>query len=211
MELRGKKINFLGDSITEGLRASGPSARFSHQIAEMCGAECRNYGISGTRIAIQRVPSADPNIDRYFASRVEEMDADADIIVVLGGSNDYLHGDAPMGSMQDRAADTFYGGLHVLYTRLIERYPGRLIVVMTPPHAIDEERVRAGHTLLDYVRVIRQVAEYYALPVLDLYASSGIQPAVPILREMYMPDGRHPSDAGHVLLARKIIRFLESC
>ena len=63
-------------------------------------------------------------------------------------------------------------------------------------------------TLYRYVAIIREVAEYYSIPVLDLFACSGLQPCVPIIRQMYLPDGLHPNDAGHVILAEKIADFL---
>ena len=60
-----------------------------------------------------------------------------------------------------------------------------------------------------YVEAIRETAEYYALPVLDLFAVSGLQPNVPVIRERYLPDGLHPNDAGHEKLAELIVRFLQ--
>ena len=62
--------------------------------------------------------------------------------------------------------------------------------------------------LKKYVDAIREVAEYYALPVLDLYKMSGFQPAVEIIRTTYMPDGLHPNDAGAAKIADKLRDFL---
>jgi lysophospholipase L1-like esterase len=64
-------------------------------------------------------------------------------------------------------------------------------------------------TLKGYVDIIRQVAEYYSLPVLDLFAASGLQPKVPVIQEKFMPDGLHPCDAGYDILAGKITQFLK--
>ena len=58
--------------------------------------------------------------------------------------------------------------------------------------------------------IIKEVAGYYSLPVLDLYAVSGIQPEVDIIRELYMPDGLHPSDAGAERIAKRLMGFLKS-
>ena len=44
MNLQGKKINFLGDSITEGYGVSCESARYTNLIAEKYGAVCRLGG-----------------------------------------------------------------------------------------------------------------------------------------------------------------------
>ena len=54
------------------------------------------------------------------------------------------------------------------------------------------------------------MAEYYSLPVLDLYASSGLQPEVPEIKEMYIPDGLHPNDNGNAVIADKLKIFLEN-
>lgn len=56
----------------------------------------------------------------------------------------------------------------------------------------------------------KETARYYSLPVLDLYAVSGIQPEVNIIREMYMPDGLHPNDAGAEIIAKRLMGFLKS-
>ena len=60
------------------------------------------------------------------------MDPEADAVVVFGGTNDFGHGDAPLGAFGDRTPATFWGALHTLFTRLEERFPGVKIVVATP-------------------------------------------------------------------------------
>ena len=216
MELNGKKIAFLGDSITEGAGVACPENIFWNRIARQTGAQCFGYGIGGTRIADQVNPTNE-RWDQNFPSRVDSMIPDADIVVVFGGTNDFGHGDAAFGSMTDRTDKTFYGALHVLYRKLFERYPHAQLVVMTPTHRLSEEDrdwnelgIRRVGILADYVEAIRQVAEYYAIPVLDLWRVSGIQPKVDILKEKYMPDGLHPNDAGHELIANKLIGFLNA-
>ena len=217
MELNGKKILFLGDSITEGCGASDVSKCFVSLIAERDYAICKNYGIGGTRIARQSKSSAEPRWDMDYMSRVAEMDEEADIVVVFGGTNDFGHGDSELGTMESRSEYTFYGALHNLYISLIEKYPGTPIVVLTPLHRLNEDNVRGdGYKtnglapLKTYVDIIREVAEYYSLPVLDLYANSGLQPKVPVIQEKFMPDGLHPCDAGYDILANKITQFLKT-
>jgi lysophospholipase L1-like esterase len=65
-------------------------------------------------------------------------------------------------------------------------------------------------TLLTYVNIIKEVAEFYSLPTLDLWSVSGIQPNVKVLREKYCPDGLHPNDAGHKIIASRLAGFLKS-
>ncbi len=223
MELKSKKIVFLGDSITEGACTSGVGYRYWEILASRTGAVCLADGRGGSCIARQQHPEKhdcwNGNIRHHFVSRVDSLDGDADVVVVFGGSNDFGFGDALFGTMTDRTEDTFYGALHQLYSSLIERYPQGRIIVMTPLHFIEEnsftrsiqfDGVKREHLLIDYVQAIRQVAEYYALPVLDLYAVSGLQPSVQAIRERYMPDGLHPNDAGQKRIAECLENFLRA-
>ncbi len=209
MELKGKTLNFLGDSITYG----GGPFRFTDVIAQEQGAKCNNYGICGTRIAKQIAPSWSAEMDRHYLTRVDEMEAPADAVLVFGGTNDFGHGDAPLGSITDRTEDTFYGALHLLAQALMTRYPTAIIAFLTPLHRLDEplpgEPTDRRATLSEYVQAIHEVAGWYGLPVLDLYISSGMQPQVEANRQAYMPDGLHPNEAGHRLLADQIVAFLK--
>lgn len=215
MDLKGKKVAFLGDSITVGSGASRVETRYTNVFADITGCEVLNYGIGGTRIAKQKTASACSDWDRDFIERTDEMDDSADIVVVFGGTNDFGHGDAPFGKFSDDTEYTFYGALHVLYKKLINKYPDSEIVVITPLHRLTEdntvnERGLERKSLKCYVEAIREVAEYYGLPVLDLYKTSGMQPAVEINRKLYMPDGLHPSDLGAAKIAERIRNFLSA-
>lgn len=214
MKLKGLTINFLGDSITEGVGTTQENKRYFEIIKRNQELkEVNGYGISGTRLAKQIGTSENPRYDIYFASRVDDM-KDADAVVVFGGTNDYGHGNAPIGTFSDRTPDTFYGACHDLYIKLINKYPGKPIVIMTPLHRLTENEIKIKHgvtvTLKSYVDIIREVAEFYSLPVCDLYKNSGIQPIVPVLMEKFVPDGLHPNDAGHELIAQRLENFLLS-
>ena len=218
MILEGKTINILGDSITEGVGASCEDNRYTDVFAREFGAKVNNYGISGSRIARQRMNTGERH-ERDFCMRMEEMDESADAVVVFGGTNDFGHGDAPLGRFEDRTPDTFYGACHVLMGRLVRRYCGKPIVIMSPLHRLHENAPAGDGTdrqlevrapLARYREILLEVAAYYALPVLDLYATSGMQPANDVCRERLMPDGLHPSDAGHAIIARRLGHFLET-
>ena len=130
---------------------------FWNLLARRTGAQCYGYGIGGTRIARQQKPT-DERWDQDFISRVDGMIPDADIVVVFGGTNDFGHGDAAFGTMNDRTPDTFCGALHVLYQKLYEKYPEAQLVVMTPTHRLSEDErdwnergIRRVGVLADYV------------------------------------------------------------
>ena len=62
---------------------------------------------------------------------------------------------------------------------------------MTPLHRVNELRNTGDGNkeenlaiLKEYVDIIREVAEYYSLPVLDLYKNSGIQPEIEEIKKL---------------------------
>ena len=210
MELKGKKINFLGDSITEGVGTACREEIYLNLLKEAEGlAEARNYGISGTRLAVQNGPE---DWGPAYSVRYTEMADDADIVVVFGGTNDFGHGNAPIGQFSDRVNTTYYGACHVLMQGLIEKYPAAAIVFMTPLHRLSEDEPSMGNglPLKRYVEIIKEVAAHYSIPVLDLFAMGGIQPRVPVQQERYCPDGLHPNGEGHKLIASRLAGFLKA-
>lgn len=214
MELRGKKILFLGDSITQGVGATEGN-KYTDVFARSTGAQIYNYGSSGTRIARQVHPNPNSGVDRSdFNARALTMNEEADAVVVFGGTNDCGHGDAPFGNFTDRSVYSFYGALHTLILTLIERYPTARIIFMTPLHRSSEYSYTAStyckEPLSEYARAIREVCEYYSIPVLDLYRNSGITPAVQKMKELYMPDGLHPSDLGAARIAEMLENFMRA-
>ncbi len=208
MNLEGKIINVLGDSITQGTGTSAPEHIYQNILGRMVGAaEVRNYGVGGTRFARETGPDAwpAPFVDRYL-----DMDDDADLVLVFGATNDYWCGTAPFGELSDRADTTFCGACHTLFSGLAEKYPSARIVILTPLQRLgrDTPSPTSGHLLIDYVDTIIRIAAEYSLPVLDLYRTAGICPDIPIHQQLYAPDGLHPSDAGAYRIAERIAGFL---
>ena len=217
MILKGATVNFLGDSITEGAGASCLEKCYVSVLEKEFGLKkANNYGIGGTRIARQPVVTDSP-FDQDYCMRMSAMDESADAVVVFGGTNDFGHGLAPLGVPSDRTPETFWGACHYLMDGLMSRYVGKPVMIVTPLHRLGEENPKGDSgkpasvaPLRVYRDILIAVAQYYALPVLDLYSVSGMQPANPACRERLMPDGLHPSDEGHAILARKIGLFLET-
>lgn len=200
MDISKKNVYFLGDSITQGCGASNMEnncfvALFQKKYPN---AKILNYGVCGTRIARRKEASANASYDEDFNMRVERMDEGADLVVVFGGTNDFGHGDAVMGQFGDKDVYTFYGATYTLYEKLLTKYPHAKILVLTPLHRLsDNQPNMLGNVLNDYRQAILQTAEYFALPVLDLFATSGINPNVAKVRETMLPDGLHPNDCGY--------------
>ena len=81
MNIEGKVIHFLGDSITEGVGATDASHCFVSLIGRKTGAVVHNYGVGGTRIARQLNCPQDEGKD--FCARFIEMEQGADMIMIL--------------------------------------------------------------------------------------------------------------------------------
>jgi len=215
MELAGKKVLFLGDSITEGTGTSAPEFHYPSVFARLSGADVTAYGVGGTRITPQKKSSAEPRWDLDFIQRADGMREDADVVVVFGGTNDFGHADTVVGTESDREPTTFYGACHTLFRKLLTKYSDATIVVMTPLHRTSENDLineigLPREPLSTYVTALRNVATYYSLPVCDLYNVSGLQPNVPVIQQKYMPDGLHPNDAGAARIAERLYGFLKS-
>ena len=224
MNITGFKVNFLGDSITEGVGvADQENCRFDNRLAAMCQLSAtNNYGISGTRLAHQVHPSEKPRYDLCFCGRAFDMDTTADMVVVYGGVNDFIHGDAPFGQLGDTTPATYCGGVYFLMKYLREVYGDKPIVFMTPArsylrHEVDDlypsthaKKTTPGKALIAYVDVILETAKQFAIPVLDLYRNLGIDPHDPQDFATYTADGLHFNDAGHCVLAQHLKDFIEA-
>ena len=221
MELKGKIIDFLGDSLTEGLQLKDDANRYDNYIARTCGLKkANNYGIGGTRIAFQSRPSEKAKHDLDFCGRCYLMDPEADIIVVFGGTNDYGHGDAPFGQIGDKTRTTFCGAVDYLINKIRELYPSAKLVMVTPGHRFDDATTPPidkyqrlgieGRQLEDYVDAMMTIARSYDVPILNLLEKLDIDPKKSEDREKYTRDGLHYNDEGHVKLGECLAEFLKS-
>ena len=206
MNLENKKFIFLGDSITEGHGTTGAEKVFHQLIKEKHNLTAAyNCGVGGTRIAKQKSVSGDHKWDLYFSLRAKIMPKEADVIVVFGGTNDYGHGDSKMGDINSTDIYTFYGALNCLINDLQNDYPKSQLVFLTPLRRVTEnEPNHDGKILKDYVEAIINITKKYDLPVIDLFSSEIFDPNDTDI----LPDGLHPSDKGHAIMADYIAKEL---
>lgn len=200
MNLEGLKINFLGDSITQGACATLPENSYHQVIKKKYGlAKANNYGVGGTRIARQTgVTLMEPIWDYTFEMRAEIMDRDVDAVVVFGGTNDYDHGDAKFGTVDSDDIYTYCGGINSLITKLKKDFPTAEIIFMTPIHRVTENNpsMPDGKILADYVEAMKEICKKRNVKVIDLFGLNNMDPFDDSLFE----DGLHPNDAGHEVL-----------
>lgn len=221
MKLEGKVISFLGDSNTFGKRLSNKGEdRFDNIVKGLCGLKrVNNYGISGTRIAFQRNPSPKALHDEDFCMRAWQLDPESDVIVVMGGSNDYYTGDAPLGEIGDETRSTFSGAVEYLCRLLDDLYPNAVKVFLTPPHCKGDylpstSPLKANcpekRTLVEYVDRVIEIVKAHGFPVFDVYRNLGIDLSDPIQAELYSFDGMHFNEKANRILGSRLADFLKA-
>ena len=204
------RIAFLGDSITEGCGASSIDNFFVNKVGKILNVQALNYGVGGTRIAKQKEVSEMPIWDYDFLSRAQTMEKDVDLVVVFGGTNDYGHGLAKLGSIDDQTSYTFFGAFKTLIEYLIGAYGKQKILVATPLRRCNDEAPDSvnGVSLSVYVGIEKLICDLYDIKVLDLFNHGIPKPAVQTGDE-FTVDGLHPNDYGHEFIAKKISEFIK--
>lgn len=215
--LKDKNIGFLGDSFTASDNA------YHSFIAERTGCIRYNYGIGGTRITL------DSTSGESFIHRVASMRDDLDIICVFGGINDaskYSLYETDHGTINDEILTdeeiqngteplTFYSGVKTLISMLIAKYPEKSIVMIIPPHVLDatyEPALTAYNGIAKIVNALRECAEYYAIPTIDLYKNAQYLNNHPTNVALYRTamNNIHPNTKAHIRMSYDIQKGLEN-
>lgn len=211
-QLFGKKYAALGDSLTNGTGAKP----YCQVAAEYFGMNLINYGITSSTLAEYDEAGGgyEPMSVRYA-----NMDADAEVVTIMGGTNDIY---SKIGTMADRQEDgiyTLYSGAHKLFKGIMEKYPNAKVGVILPPQfakclPTDTEGNGPDINLEKHqarLAAIKEVAEYYSLPVLDLFHHGGINGYGAVQRELfYQADKLHLTTAGQARLAEKVIAWMKT-
>lgn len=73
-------------------------------------------------------------------------------------------------------------------------------------------RENFGKRLNDYVDAIKDVAQFYSLPVIDLYSYSGICPSLDVQRGTWFSrtDGLHHNAEGGLKVAKTMLPFMNN-
>lgn len=205
-EWYGKTFAALGDSI---VWAGAPM--LNRMRSRLGFSAYRNLGVSGRPMADGTANGA----GTVTTALANNFTTDA-MVYVAAGTNDFRL-DVPLGTIgtlaqTSHSRSTFYGAYRTTIDHLLAQNPGIQIVLATPLQRNNKSYSTtstntAGHMLRDYRSAIFALGDMYSLPVVDLYALSGISEKT---LDLYTSDGLHPNEQGYVQMARVVVGQLRS-
>lgn len=212
----GKTLMTFGDSITDH---SSTVFTYPPIVADYFGMTLFDPAMSGSRVrsCFYSRPSLASNAN-ILASH---------LITIAHGTNDFKL-ETPLGGITDiptaratlddatynsttNTTGTFCADYKGVIESILTINPNARIMLITPIRRTQtpgEGANSLGHTLLDYVNAIKDIANLYSLPILDNHSSSGFNlKTIPT----WTSDGLHPTEWAQTnVMAQKIIGFIES-
>ena len=125
----------------------------------------------------------------------------------------------------DYSKKTVRGRINIAMKLLKERYPGRQIILLTPLHRgffrggetnVQPDEAYAnplGLWIDDYAQVVREASSIWSVPVIDLFAESGLLPSLPEYGKYFNnaeTDLLHPGSEGCRRIATAIAARMSS-
>ena len=165
---KGKKFVSYGDSITQG-------NTWQNYVVNELGVSHTNLGLSSSCISSFDTWAVSMSDD----TRINGIPEDTDILTIMGGTNDWASR-ISIGTIDDDTRDTFIGGYKYLIEKVMQRIPNARIILMTPPFGYYNSGVGTGEIngvgtkLIEYINAVKSVAEYYKLPLINMYQDLGI-------------------------------------
>lgn len=191
MDFSDKTYLAFGDSITFGTDVLNNYAQMNDPYPELVSNNLGlksfyNYGQSGATLCANDLGL------KCISNNVVNCTEKYDIVSVLGGVNDYNRA-LPLGTILCDDNTTIYGSLNVIARHLTEFYSTSFVFFMTP-YKENYNGVHwstnntQGYNLQAVAIAIKEVANNYNIPVLDLFEKGEFE------KEMYNSgDGLHPS------------------
>jgi lysophospholipase L1-like esterase len=179
---KGPRWIAYGDSITEGWVASGPAFGWTAIAARQYGLDVVNLGYAGS-------------CRGEIASAEQIAGLPADVISLAYGTNCW--------SRTPHSRSLFRTGLHAFLEIVRQTHPTIPIVVASPIIRPDAESTpnRLGATLADLREEVEDlITVLHDAGAVNLHLVRGL----PLLSGHQLPDGVHPGDDGHHILAEAI-------
>jgi len=213
--LAGKKILFVGDSITWGFitKSRQTPVPFPERVSQMTGAVCTNEGIPNCNFARKKLKDTNSIITRTQMGGVSYIGYD--VIVFACGTNDYGH-NIRIGSYKNTKAHTFCGAVNETIAEAKRQNPKARIILMTPIMRLRnnskwcdtngytvKNRVRC--TLEDYCDALKKLAKKNKVECFDTKTHTVFTETN---AKRYLSDGLHPTPAGYTALGDSVAAYL---
>lgn len=204
-----KKSVMYGDSIVAGSPGTTPYAQ--RLQTELLLNQSANEGVSGRPIA-DGTPNGSGTVTTV-ANTISTYST-YDLVIIAGGTNDFklnvpLGNILPVGS-NNFNRNEFTGAYQHLLENIINTKDTIRIVMMTPLQRNNSgydiyHTNTAGYKLIDYCNRIKEIAQLYSVPVIDMYSNSSLN----LLNlSTYTLDGLHPNNTGYEILTDYIAHQL---
>ena len=206
--LKGKKLSVNGDSICAG--AGDAVGGYAKYVAENNEMILQNIARGGGTITAEQYTD-DGKARHWISQTIENMDADADYIILEGGVNDAALG-VPMGTITEGFnaqldETTFCGAFESMLKQLTTRFVGKKIGYIFVHKMTANYRSDNPDDGTSYYHAAKKCCEKWGVPFLDLNVSV---PAFAYFRwtdhealegmvteYFYNGDGWHPNEAGY--------------
>ena len=206
-----KKVAFIGDSITQGINTTYDNTYHQYLNAMLGFGSMYVDGIAGSCYSSKSDYGTSKN---PIVNRCSDIPTDCDLVVIFAGTNDFGHS-TPLGTISDTSDVSFYGAVISCINQIITSNPDVRLAIMTPlhrsgtTHKAENVANDVGKVLKDYVNALREICEFYSIPIIDTYSIYGLNPSISTVYNNYITDGLHPNAEGHRLLAERIKPYLE--
>ena len=201
--LKGVKVTFVGDSLTEKNRRA--TINYCDYIQELTGIIVNNMGVSGTGYKKGEESS------NAFYQRILNTPLDTDIVTIFGSGNDLS---LPLGNADDNSTDTILGCVNKTIENLYSILPSVKLGIISPTPWINYPNYSEGNKMQLLSEGLKEICRKGSIPFLDLYNGSNLRPWDETFRNlMYSRDegnGVHPDENGHKRIYPKVLKFIES-
>jgi lysophospholipase L1-like esterase len=226
---QGKRVAFLGDSMTDKHRV-GTTCIYWEYLNELLGIEPSVYGISGNqwdgiyKQALKLKAEKGTEIDAILIfAGTNDFSHGTPIGEFFVETTKETNHNGNQVTRKYRTPilndTTFCGRINKVMSYLKNNFPQQQIIIMTPIHRgfaqfsdknvqPDENYSNAQGLYVDtYIATLKLAASYWAVPLIDLYSTSGLFPLADDQSQYFNnkeTDRLHPNALGDYRLAKTI-------
>lgn len=196
-----KQIGIIGDSVSFGLKSK---INYGQYIQKVTGARVQNLAVSGAHLTDNGVKSIFQQ-----ATRLNKCD-----LYIFQSTDDDWLANIVIGNKHDTAKQSYLGAFYQTILQLRQLNSQAKIIVLTTTYQTpvwgsvvrrtDLTNNTLGYSLHDYMAAVKKACVDLNVPYVDLMRSSLFTPNSSAFRAKYMPDGLHPNEEGHHIIALEI-------